>query len=95
MAGGDERDARGLKDATRQSRKGAEANGYETIALPGISAGIYGYPTPAAAEIAVNSVWGYLATHSHIKQAIFVCFDDENTALYQRLLMQHGFLPEA
>lgn len=93
--GGEENEARILEDAYRNSLKLAEANGYETIAFPAISTGVYGYPKPAAAEIAVNSVWGYLATHSRIKHAIFVCFDEENTALYQRLLTQHGFLPES
>lgn len=34
----------------------ALANGYQSIAFPAISTGVYGYPRAAAAEIAVNTV---------------------------------------
>lgn len=88
--GGNEHESRLLEDAYRNSLKLAEANGYTTVAFPAISTGVYGYPKPAAAEIAVNTVSDYLTTHPHLRQIYFVCYDDENTRLYQRLLTQRG-----
>lgn len=88
--GGDEHEVRLLADAYRNSLMLAEANNYESIAFPAISTGVYGYPKAAAAEIAVNTVAAYLACHPQLRRVVFVCFDEENTALYQRLLTQHG-----
>lgn len=93
--GGDEHEVRLLEDAYRNSLMLAEANNYESIAFPAISTGVYGYPKAAAAEIAVNTVTAYLANHPQLRHVMFVCFDDENTALYQRLLTQHSIAPEA
>lgn len=93
--GGDEHEVRLLEDAYRNSLMLAEANSYESIAFPAISTGVYGYPKAAAAEIAVNTVAAYLANHPQLRRVVFVCFDDENTALYQRLLTQRGIAPQA
>lgn len=93
--GGDEHEVRLLEDAYRNSLMLAEANNYESIAFPAISTGVYGYPKAAAAEIAINTVAAYLANHPQLRRVLFVCFDDENTALYQRLLTQRGTIPEA
>lgn len=93
--GGGEHEVRLLEDVYRNSLKLAEANNYESIAFPAISTGVYGYPKPAAAEIAVNTVAAYLASHPQLRRVVFVCFDEENTALYQRLLTQHCTAPEA
>jgi len=57
----------------------------ETIAFPNISTGIYGYPKEDAAKIATGTVINFLRTNSSIKQVRFVCFDDENFVLYNRL----------
>lgn len=92
--GGDEHEARLLEDAYRNSLMLAEANNYESIAFPAISTGVYGYPKAAAAEIAVKTVAGYLASHPQLRRVLFVCFDEENTALYQRLLTQYGTVLE-
>ncbi|AMO48960.1 O-acetyl-ADP-ribose deacetylase (regulator of RNase III), contains Macro domain [Kosakonia oryzendophytica] len=91
--GGDEHEARLLEDAYRNSLQLAEANGYTTIAFPAISTGVYGYPKAAAAEIAVNTITDYLTRHHHLQQIYFVCYDDETTHLYQRLLTQLGDEP--
>ncbi|MGY5957531.1 O-acetyl-ADP-ribose deacetylase [Kosakonia sp. BK9b] len=91
--GGDEHEARLLEDAYRNSLQLAEANGYTTIAFPAISTGVYGYPKAAAAEIAVNTVSDYLIRRLQLQHVWFVCFDDENTHLYQRLITQLGDQP--
>lgn len=58
----------------------------ERIAFPNISTGVYGYPKPEAAEIAIGEVKTFLAENAYPKNVVFVVFDDENMAIYQNLL---------
>lgn len=58
----------------------------ETIAFPNISTGIYGYPKPGAAKVAVKAVREFLVDNETIKKVVFVCFDDDNYTLYKTLL---------
>lgn len=58
-----------------------------TVAFPGISTGVYGFPKDRAARIAVESTRTWLATERHaIETVTFVCFDDESLGLYDALL---------
>lgn len=60
-------------------------HGLRTVAFPNISTGVYGYPKRAAAAIAVESVRGF--DHGGvIEDVAFVCFDDENHAIYETLV---------
>ena len=62
--------------------------GCYTIAFPNISTGIYRFPKKAAAEIAVNTVSGFLSGTGSIEKVIFVCFDEENYILYDELILR-------
>ncbi|MBI1977514.1 MAG: O-acetyl-ADP-ribose deacetylase [Candidatus Omnitrophica bacterium] len=55
-----------------------------SIAFPSISTGVYGYPVEEAAPIAVKTVSDYLKTHSEIRLARFVLFDDKTFSTYRR-----------
>lgn len=57
----------------------------KTIAFPNISTGIYHFPKYKAAQIAIDSVQNYNDIEL-FKKIIFVCFDDENYEIYNRLL---------
>lgn len=57
-----------------------------SIAFPNISTGVYHFPKQEAAEIAVNEVEKFLAIHQVIEAVIFVCFDEENYSIYEKLL---------
>ena len=61
----------------------------DTIAFPAISTGIYGFPKPGAARIAVETVrtWSTQNTPTHPKptQVIFCCFSAADVSLYQDL----------
>lgn len=74
-----------LESCYTQSLALAVANGLASIAFPNISTGIYRYPKDKAAVIAVSAVRAFPEIEK-LEQVIFVCFDDENYALYTRLL---------
>ncbi len=57
-----------------------------TIAFPNISTGIYHFPKIRAAEIAVKTVKEFLDNKGMLQKVIFVCFDNENHAIYSRIL---------
>ena len=75
-----------LRNAYISSLKLATSHKVETIAFPNISTGVYGFPKKSAAEIAVNAVRNYLEKNKYPKKVIFVCFDEENLALYKEKL---------
>jgi O-acetyl-ADP-ribose deacetylase len=59
-----------------------------TIAFPAISTGIYGFPKPRAARIAIDAILTWTAKHStapHPTQAIFCCFTPADLDLYVEL----------
>jgi O-acetyl-ADP-ribose deacetylase (regulator of RNase III) len=62
----------------------ADEAGLESVAFPNISTGIYGYPKAEAASIAIEAVASALRAARSVRQVVFVCFDDENYALYRR-----------
>jgi len=84
--GGHKNEPQLLANCYRNSLELAVKNGVETIAFPNISTGIYHYPKPEAAEIALNTVVAFLESNDKIKEVVFVCFDDENYALYEKAL---------
>ncbi|MDX9846478.1 MAG: O-acetyl-ADP-ribose deacetylase [Tenuifilaceae bacterium] len=58
----------------------------KSIAFPNICTGIYSFPKPLAAQIAIECVHNFIQKNSHPKLVTFVCFDDENFQTYKRLL---------
>lgn len=75
-----------LASAYRRSLEVAGANGVTSIAFPGISTGVYGYPAAQAAEIAVTTVRATLLTVPTLQQVVFCCFSDRDLSLYQPLI---------
>ncbi len=61
-------------------------NKITSIAFPNISTGIYGYPKKEAATIAVQTVAEFLLNTSHFIKVYFVCFDEENYFIYQKII---------
>lgn len=57
-----------------------------SVAFPNISTGVYGFPKPLAAEIAIRTVRGFLRTPGSVESVVFVVFDPENEHLYKHLL---------
>jgi O-acetyl-ADP-ribose deacetylase (regulator of RNase III) len=67
----------------RNVLKLAETHGVASIAFPAISAGVYGYPADAAAQIAVNTV---RAAPRRPERVVFCTFGPSMTKVYDRLL---------
>ncbi len=70
----------------RNSLRLAAEHRLATLAFPGISTGIYGYPKPEAAAIAVREVRQWLAAHEWPQEVTFVVFDAESQRIYEREL---------
>jgi O-acetyl-ADP-ribose deacetylase len=66
----------------------AKENKIKTIAFPGISTGVYGFPKDLAALIAVNETRRFLNKNNYPEKVIFVTFCDENYETYRKLLDQ-------
>jgi O-acetyl-ADP-ribose deacetylase (regulator of RNase III) len=82
--GGKEREAELLASAYETSfRLAREEGSIRTIAFPAISTGVYGFPKPSAAEIAL----GVMLAHEPEFERITAClFDEESAELYRETL---------
>ncbi len=77
-----------LASCYRESLALAVAHGVKTIAFPAISCGVYGYPIPDAARIAVGTVADVLAREASIEKVIFACFGPTVMAAFAAALRQ-------
>lgn len=84
--GGHKNEAALLKGCYTTSLQIAKDLGCKTIAFPNISTGIYGYPKQQAAEIAIGAVKEFLESNDLPEKVYFVCFDEENYRIYEKLL---------
>ena len=80
--GGDHDEERLLADAYRACLRLADELGARAIAFPAISMGIYGYPGPDGASVAVRMVAEHLADDTSIELVRFVLFSEETYDLF-------------
>jgi O-acetyl-ADP-ribose deacetylase len=59
-----------------------------SLAFPGISTGVYGFPKDLAALIAVNETRRFLNKNRYPGKVIFVTYDDDSYEIYRKLLGQ-------
>ncbi|MCB9651928.1 MAG: macro domain-containing protein [Deltaproteobacteria bacterium] len=64
----------------------AAAHGARTLAFPGISTGVYGFPKERAAQIAVGHVRAFLGRSPVPETVVFCCFSEEDAEIYRRFL---------
>jgi O-acetyl-ADP-ribose deacetylase len=63
------------------------ARGFESLAFSGISTGVYGFPAPEAARIAVATTVGTVAEGpGALRQVIFCCFSESSADLHRAAL---------
>lgn len=84
--GGRQHEPELLASCYKQSLARAAALQAESVAFPGISTGIYGYPKKEAAVIAVREVRQFLRENEFPQTVEFVVFDDESWRIYEREL---------
>jgi O-acetyl-ADP-ribose deacetylase (regulator of RNase III) len=68
----------------------ATTNAAKTIAFPAISCGVYGYPIPEAARIAMREARAALKSTKELERVVFACFTEEVFAAYERALAQEN-----
>lgn len=68
----------------RNSLALAVAHNVRSIAFPAISCGVYGYPIPDAARIAVSTVAAFLSMEHRVDKVIFACFGSDVLGAFQR-----------
>jgi len=81
--GGAAGEAELLASCYRRCLEVADALGARTVAFPAISTGVYGYPRPEAAGVAVDAL---RATATAVALVRLVAFDEETLQLYRQRL---------
>ena len=84
--GGGSGEAELLASCYRRSLELAAAHELQTVAFPGISSGVYGYPVAAAAQVAVTTVRAEVTRLAMIREVVFCCFAAADLAVYEGLL---------
>lgn len=62
----------------------AEEHKIRTVDFPSISTGIYGYPLPLAATVALKAIMDFLAEHELPKQVRMVCHSEAIAEVYRQ-----------
>ena len=75
-----------LESCYRRALEVAAAHEVRTLAFPGISTGVYGYPKVAAARIAVAAVRKFGELARPPGEVSFCCFSAGDLAIYEELL---------
>ena len=86
--GGDRGEPEKLAACYRNSLQLAAENGSRTIAFPGISTGVYGYPLEDATRLAMATVRDCLAGLPTIEEVRFVTFGEQATEVAERTLAE-------
>lgn len=77
-----------LRGCYQKSLELAAANGLRTVAFSAVSAGVYGYPSRDAAEVAAVTVREFLESDqgASLKRVVFVTFVDKDAEAYNEVL---------
>ncbi|MDQ6700178.1 MAG: O-acetyl-ADP-ribose deacetylase [Acidobacteriota bacterium] len=75
-----------LASCYRKCLELAEENGVRTISFPSIGTGVYGYPVPDAAEIALREIRTHLNRGGNVGEAIMVLYDRRTYDVFARVL---------
>jgi len=82
--GGAEGEEMLLASAVRAALKRAEEVGARSVALPAISAGVYGFPMRRAAELSIGAARSFAAEARAVERIVFCLYDDAALAAFER-----------
>ncbi len=83
---GSDEDAHLLASCYTNSLDRALERGFESVAFPCISTGVYGYPLGDATKVAMKAVKGWLAAHEDAVINVYICcFREEELEAYLKL----------
>lgn len=88
--GGQQNEPALLASCYARSVELAVAQSVASLAFPGISTGIYGYPVELAAQIAVDAVARAVRIHVGLQRVVFCCFSEADLRVYERTLLAAG-----
>ncbi len=88
--GGDEGEAEALASCYRRSLEVARAHDLKQVAFPAISTGVFGFPPPDAARIAVSTVSEVIEADGHFERVLFCCFSEESADLHRAAMDARG-----
>jgi O-acetyl-ADP-ribose deacetylase len=88
--GGDRGEPEKLAACYRSALRLALENGARTVAFPGISTGVYGYPLEEATRVAMTTVRACLEAMPAIEEVRFVTFGEAATKTAERVLAELG-----
>ncbi|MCR5012097.1 MAG: macro domain-containing protein [Lachnospiraceae bacterium] len=84
---GKDEDAKQLASCYFKSLDLALANGCKSIAFPGISTGVYGYPLDEAAVVSLEAIAAWLSSHPDVVMNIYLCcFKKDEYEAYMRAM---------
>jgi len=84
--GGRDDEARLLASCYKNSLRLASQHGIGSIAFPAISTGAFGYPSQAAADIAIWTVRDFKSSGGQSIDVVFCCYSADDLALYHAIL---------
>ena len=82
--GGEHGEAEALASCYRSCLLLAEAHGIRTLDFCSISTGVYGYPLPQAATVALRAIMGFLADHALPERVRMVCHSQRAAEVYHQ-----------
>ena len=82
--GGTDNEAALLASCYRSCLTLARDHGIETVDFSSISTGVYGYPLPQAATVALRAIMDFLAENDLPKQVRMVCHTTQTAEVYRQ-----------
>ena len=75
-----------LASAVRAALQLADDHGLESVALPAISTGIFGYPMEEAAQVMLQAAIGYLKGKTGLERVVFCLYGQSAFDIFARAL---------
>ncbi len=91
--GVDEPSAQLLADCYRNALHLADQAGLTSVAFPAISTGVFGYPVPEAAKVALAAIADSAPTLANVRLIRLVLFGAGDYAEFQRALTRSSLVP--